>query len=338
MQGIIEVCCTSLGRLGQISKLNTFNVPVILTRDEPAREQCISCMTRHEKRRSVKSRRAPRESGTGDFDSKELEHELACQGLYIKDITGDGNCLFRSFSDQLGEVNTHAQIRHDVVKYLRAHKDEYQYFVEEDYDTYLDRMANDGVYGDNLEIVAFSKVFDRPVKVYQPGMAYVVQPDDQVPSTGDMIHLAYFSWEHYASIRNRDGPHDGAPQIVVKKTDVAREVPTGPSDLETICLASAPGADPPHVRKLLKEFRGNVNFVVDRLLEEQDDPAEDEPVKKEEVVVKSVEAPAVKKRQTIRDKKAEAKKQQKAAARSRRLAEKGKPVEELVSATKTISI
>lgn len=210
-----------------------------------------------------------------DYGIKQLEHELGGQGLYIKEITGDGNCLFRSLSDQLGESNTHAQIRHEVVTFLRTHADEFSFFVEEDFDAYVDRMSNDGVYGDNLEIVAFARLYRKQVKIYQPGLSYIVKAEDEQEcvSTEDMIHIVYHSYEHYSSVRNKGGPHEGAPSIQLVKTAMPvlqeRRVDAPASDLEKICLSSVPGTRLQDVREALKACGGNVNAAVDRLLESQ---------------------------------------------------------------------
>lgn len=207
-----------------------------------------------------------------DYGIKELEHELAGQGLYIKDITGDGNCLFRSLSDQLGESNTHDQIRFEVVEYLRAHKDEFSVFIEEDYDTYVDRMGNNGVYGGNVELVAFSRAYQKHLKIYQPGLSYIISPSDDSTGeiVGEMLHIIYHSFEHYSSVRMKDGPHDGKPKIFLKKTDVAPMPVRGdndpPSDLEKLCLSGIPETNLTEVRQEMRHHKGNVNAVIDSLI------------------------------------------------------------------------
>lgn len=213
-----------------------------------------------------------------DHGSQQLSRELEAQGLYIKDISGDGNCLFRSLSDQLGESETHSQIRYDVVKYLREHGDEFSVFVEEDYSQYVDRMSNDGVYGDNLEIVAFSRIYRRHVKIYQPGFSYLITPfqdDSNAPEVEakDMLHIVYHSYEHYSSVRNSGGPHDGPPKIRPVETDVpalrTADPDAPPSGLEKICMASVPSADLSKVRSTMKQCNGNINSTIEMLLEQE---------------------------------------------------------------------
>ncbi|CCG82188.1 Predicted protein [Taphrina deformans PYCC 5710] len=299
-----------------------------------------------------------------DYGGKALEHELAAQGLYIKEITGDGNCLFRSLADQVGEPNSHAQIRHNVVHYLRQCKDEFSLFVEEDYDKYLDRMFNDGVYGDNLEIVAYSRLKDKAIKIYQPGLAYAVLPEGKTAQdyrSNEMLHIAYHSYEHYSSVRNKDGPHEGPSQVQPKATSVPdpaqRPPDAAPSDLEKICLASVPGVELSAVRHAMADCQGNVNAAIEQLLERQSEAeaenalaesiqqstlgdAEIESAKIESAENDLIESAMLKtakqksetptelvskdarvkpgKRPSAREKKEEAKKAQKAAARERK--------------------
>lgn len=220
--------------------------------------------------------------------------------------------------------------------------------MEEDWDTYVDRMGHDGVYGDNLEIVAFSRTYRVSVKIYQPDLAYIIRPKEG--SDGTLLHIAYHSYEHYSSIRNSAGPHSGDPCIQVVPTIVEEEKSAmspnrAPSSLEKICLASVPGADMDTVRRVMLEVRGNVNAAVDMLLEQTyvpDDPEvnEEEPVERiTDTVVethtgnaqKSVEHGPVSpkkeaKRMSTRDRKEKAKQRQKEAARARKQANAKQPI------------
>lgn len=213
-----------------------------------------------------------------DYGGKELEHELASQGLVIKEITGDGNCLFRSLSDQLGESNTHGQIRHDVVQYLRQHEDDFAVFIEEDFAAYVDRMSNDGVYGGNVELVAFARAYNKHLKIYQPGLSYIIKPtEDQGDSVAsdEQLHLVYHSFEHYSSVRMAGGPSDGKPEICPTRTTIPplekRAETALASDLEKICLSSVASSTLLEVRNTMKECNGNVNAAIELMLERQNE-------------------------------------------------------------------
>jgi OTU domain-containing protein 3 len=75
---------------------------------------------------------------------------------------GDGNCLFRSFSDQLeGNENNYKFFRTETVyyiikqiKHMVENRDNFEPFIEDDqkFDAYIEEMSRDGKWGGNLEI------------------------------------------------------------------------------------------------------------------------------------------------------------------------------------------
>ena len=145
------------------------------------------------KRQQVKDRRQrtrQKQVGNGEEgDSKELDAQLAAAGLYAKEISGDGNCLFRSLSDQYyGNPDEYERVRAEVVAYLRLHVDEFSIFVDEDWNEYVERMARDGTYGDNLEIVAFAQGNGVDVKIYQPHIVFDIAAGG---SASQQLHIAY---------------------------------------------------------------------------------------------------------------------------------------------------
>jgi OTU-like cysteine protease len=105
----------------------------------------------------------------------------------IIEMTADGNCLFRSLSDQLyyDYGNRHVDVRDDVVDYMEDHKDDFIVFLvlddqeddttnnnntsdkdnssndndATDFESYCHAMRQDGTWGGNLELVAASKVY-----------------------------------------------------------------------------------------------------------------------------------------------------------------------------------
>lgn len=92
-------------------------------------------------------------------------------------MSADGNCLFRSISDQLyyDYGNDHAQVRSDVCDYLEAHEEEFKLFLvleDEDDDgdnnddpdaqnfqSYVENMRQDGEWGGNLELVVAARLY-----------------------------------------------------------------------------------------------------------------------------------------------------------------------------------
>lgn len=54
-------------------------------------------------------------------------------GLELHDVCGDGNCLFRSLSEQLYNTDKqHAALRHEAIEFMRATKEDFAPFLDED--------------------------------------------------------------------------------------------------------------------------------------------------------------------------------------------------------------
>lgn len=121
-------------------------------------------------------------------------------------------------------------------------------------DVHLRCMRTPGTYGGHLELSAFAHCKRRNVKVIQPGLVYIIEwntgvddddgdaasspngdaderdrrrmrrtkekgakstlvpePEDEAQGT---IYVAYHDWEHFSSVRNISGPHNGIPNVV----------------------------------------------------------------------------------------------------------------------------
>ena len=90
----------------------------------------------------------------------EFNKELKTLGYYIREVDGDGNCLFRSVCEQLeGNENDYQKYRDICIDYMKSHKEEFQPFIEDDQtiDEYIEEMSKDKEWGGNLEIYSLSK-------------------------------------------------------------------------------------------------------------------------------------------------------------------------------------
>ncbi|KAI9715006.1 MAG: hypothetical protein M1828_001113 [Chrysothrix sp. TS-e1954] len=237
-------------------------------------------------------------------------------GLYASLTSGDGNCLFNALSDQLyGNEEHHVQLRQATIEYLRSHKDEYLGFIDVNsgnatrrqpkrktagayatkidatmpdadqinaaFESYINEMSRKGVWGGNMELVAFARVMHVNIFVYQHDRRYMIAGDD---SKAD-VHIAYHEWQHYSSIRNISGPHSGPPELQVASDASGNLLPTASG-------SSAPAAptastnfneseikmvqnsiNPPVSREVafnaLSEHHGDVNNTVDYLIQLQ---------------------------------------------------------------------
>jgi len=92
------------------------------------------------------------------------EHEL--QELHV---LGDGNCQFRALADQLAPYYSqecHENVRAAVVQQLRCVPDRYRPFVTEDYDEWVDRMAADKEWGNEITLRAAADAFGVEIHVF----------------------------------------------------------------------------------------------------------------------------------------------------------------------------
>jgi len=123
-------------------------------KDDGVSERERKASKRQEKdfRAHAKKQRAKEKWGQRHSESEDtlFANQLKDQGLRFKLIDGDGNCLFRSFSDQLwGVENRHAEVRHAALDLMETEKEHYQWFIEEDeeFGAYVAEMRKDGIWG-----------------------------------------------------------------------------------------------------------------------------------------------------------------------------------------------
>ncbi|KAI9291010.1 cysteine proteinase [Neoconidiobolus thromboides FSU 785] len=185
------------------------------------------------------SRNSPSSSEGSEQDTYTMiESFLNPLNLMLLDVLGDGNCLFRSLSDQLyGNVEQHREVRKETCDYLLENSKEFELFFseEETFGDHLTRMRNEGTFGGNVELVAFARKFKVKVNIYQED-GNVMRIDFDNKDNNNMeeiktLHIAYHSWEHYSSIRNKNGPFEGLPNIKIKTLNNDNE---GESELNEI--------------------------------------------------------------------------------------------------------
>jgi hypothetical protein len=104
-----------------------------------------------------------------------LRDTLRMDGREIVEMRSDGNCLFRSLSDQLfGDYgNNHGDVRSVICDYIEQHKDDFKVFLvfedkddddqqeedAKDFEHYVETIRKDGEWGGNIEIVAAARCY-----------------------------------------------------------------------------------------------------------------------------------------------------------------------------------
>lgn len=144
-------------------------------------------------------------------ESSSIESQLAQRGLELHSVVADGNCLFASIVDQTGDLNIR-QLRKIVADYLRDHREEFQPFIESDYDLYCSKMEKDNVWGGQIELQACTQLLQRSIEVIQGNgkEPIVIQcPNPKAKPIVITYHRYLFSnGEHYNSTRARENHDD----------------------------------------------------------------------------------------------------------------------------------
>lgn len=154
----------------------------------------------------------------GNFPSFKMQ--LNKIGLQLRDIPGDGNCLFRALGDQLeGHGRNHFKYRYDVVNYMSDHRDDFEPFVEDDvpFDRHIQNLRKIGTYAGNDAIVAFARLQQVNVIIHQLGSPFLLIQGLSSPTpNARQIHIAYHNGDHYSSVRRLNDNTESQANIRLK--------------------------------------------------------------------------------------------------------------------------
>lgn len=174
------------------NKNNNFNPNNI---NQNNNNQNNSKKNRKERKKKNKNRR------DDDIDEKFKKH-LETLGYFIREVGGDGNCLFRSVSEQMeGNENNFQEYRDKCINYMKENKDTFAPFIEDDepIDKYIDRMSKNKEWGGNLEIYALSMVLEANFYIYIHEHPMYIVKNFEKPKKN--IMLTYHDGKHYNSLR-----------------------------------------------------------------------------------------------------------------------------------------
>ncbi|KAJ7416617.1 OTU domain-containing protein 3 [Pitangus sulphuratus] len=117
-------------------------------------------------------------------DGGGLAEQLRALGLKLREVPGDGNCLFRALGDQLeGHSRNHLRHRQETVEYMVKQREDFEPFVEDDVP-----FEKHGLPGDQF--------------VTKEVAMYPIRGTDK--SNARELHIAYRHGEHYDSVRRID--------------------------------------------------------------------------------------------------------------------------------------
>ena len=101
---------------------------------------------------------------------EKIRENLQKINFLIKQMGGDGNCMFRAVSDQIyGNEDYHNIIREKCMDYLMIERDFFSQFVEggdKEFENYVNMKRKSGVWGDDVELQAVSEIYNRPIEIY----------------------------------------------------------------------------------------------------------------------------------------------------------------------------
>ncbi|KAF4013830.1 hypothetical protein G4228_005409 [Cervus hanglu yarkandensis] len=158
------------------------------------------------RRALAKERRNRPESGGGGGCEEEFvsfANQLQALGLKLREVPGDGNCLFRALGDQLeGHSRNHLRHRQETVEYMVKQREDFEPFVEDDvpFEKHVASLAKPGTFAGNDAIVAFARNHQLNVVIHQLNAPlWQIRGTDK--SNGRELHIAYRYGEHYDSVR-----------------------------------------------------------------------------------------------------------------------------------------
>jgi len=188
----------------------------------------------------------------------------------IKDVAGDGNCLFRAMADQFtGEPNTHATYRKQICDYIFYNRQDFEPFIEDDepFDAYLTRMRRNATWGGHLEIQACTMLYQVNITIHQ-----LNQPRWDLSFPGHSmktIHFSYHQGQHYSSVRmigdNGGTPHTieiqtRGPKAISKSQKKESEIPL---EEELIIMEHTSCNNFDFIRQVLLENYGDIESSIE---------------------------------------------------------------------------
>jgi len=206
-------------------------------------------------------------------DFRRFADQLAVHNLFIKDVAGDGNCLFRAVSDQLeGTAEKYDSYRQRCVDFIEQNGEDFAPFIDDGspLPVYCTRMRKNAVWGGNIELQALSRLLTVNIVIHQ-----LDAPRWEVNNWGGnarAIHLSYHSGQHYASVRPM-GQFIGIPNHKELKpptwltTEIKNSADKKPSiSTEEKIIMDSTQADIYTVKHFMHEMNNEMDAVIEFLI------------------------------------------------------------------------
>ncbi|KAM8863412.1 OTU domain-containing protein 3 isoform 1-T2 [Spinachia spinachia] len=164
------------------------------------------------RRAIVKDRKNRPQDADEGAEFVSFSNQLQALGLKLREVPGDGNCLFRALGDQLeGHSRGHLRLRQETVQYMMSHRQDFEPFVEDDvpFSKHLSNLSQPGTFAGNDAIVAFARSQQVKVVIHQLNTA-LWEINGAEKEVCRELHIAYRYGDHYDSVR-RTGDNSESP-------------------------------------------------------------------------------------------------------------------------------
>ncbi|XP_051208013.1 OVARIAN TUMOR DOMAIN-containing deubiquitinating enzyme 12 [Lolium perenne] len=135
-------------------------------------------------------------------DHQRIIDRLRLYDLVELKVLGDGNCQFRALSDQFYRSPEHHKfVRQQVINQLKSHRDTYEGYVPMEYSDYLEKVSQNGEWGDHVTLQAAADTYGVKIFVitsFKDTCYIEILPNAQ--KSNRVIFLSFWAEVHYNSI------------------------------------------------------------------------------------------------------------------------------------------
>uniref|UniRef100_A0A3B4TCB9 OTU domain-containing protein 3 n=1 Tax=Seriola dumerili TaxID=41447 RepID=A0A3B4TCB9_SERDU len=183
------------------------------------------------RRAIVKDRKNRPQDGDEGAEFVSFSNQLQALGLKLREVPGDGNCLFRALGDQLeGHSRGHLRLRQETVQYMSSHRQDFEPFVEDDvpFAQHLSNLSQPGTFAGNDAIVAFARSQQVKVVIHQLNTPLweINGAEKQVCRE---LHIAYRYGDHYDSVRRIGDNSESPAQLRIEVYCNVQRTSNGPA-------------------------------------------------------------------------------------------------------------
>ena len=145
--------------------------------------------------------------------------QLSAIGYTLGNTYGDGNCQFYAIAQHVtpeteyDEDDKHTCIRREICEYIRENAERFSMYLDTDetdgLDEYLEEMAADGTWGDNLTLQAAAELYNLNITMFRfTGKAgtpfqMCISPENTQQEMR-AVYLAYWMDQHYDVVTRSD--------------------------------------------------------------------------------------------------------------------------------------